>query len=238
LRHAVVVDADDDEAGSVRTHLGQVAAELLAEVIGPDDVLGVAWSRSVGAMARSLPRLPRVPVVQLTGAVSLPDADGSSIDIVRDVARAAGGPAYVFYAPFTVPDPATAQALRRQPEVAHTFAQVPKVTTAVVGLGRWALGQSTLYDSAAEHDRRSAARHGVCAELSGVFLTQDGEPVQCGLSDRMIGIDADQMRAIPQVLVMAYGQAKVPAVRAALRSSLVDGLVTHRSLAAALLDEA
>src|SRR5688572_23731594 len=52
LEHAVVVDTRDDHDESLRKHLGQVAAELLAEVIGPDDVLGVAWSRSVGAMAK------------------------------------------------------------------------------------------------------------------------------------------------------------------------------------------
>ena len=53
LEHAVVVDTQDDHAESMRRHLGQVAAELLAEVIGPEDVLGVAWSRAVGAMAKS-----------------------------------------------------------------------------------------------------------------------------------------------------------------------------------------
>ena len=238
LRHAVVVDTPDDRPEVVRTHLGQVAADLLAEVIRPDDVLGVAWSRSVGAMARSLPRLAPVPVVQLTGAVSLPSAEASSIDIVRDVARAAGGPAYVFYAPFVVPDAATARALRRQPEVALTFAQVPRVTAAVVGLGLWAPGGSTLHDTVSEHDRRTLSRLGICAEVSGVFLSAAGEPVQCGLTDRLVGIDADQMRAIPEVFVLAYGVAKAPAARAALRSGLVGGLVTHRSLAAALLDPA
>src|SRR6478752_3085243 len=95
LEHAVVVDTQDDHAESMRRHLGQVAAELLAEVIGPEDVLGVAWSRAVGAMARALPRLSSVPVVQLTGAISMPADDHSSFDVVRDVARAAGGPAYV-----------------------------------------------------------------------------------------------------------------------------------------------
>ena len=41
----------------VRKHLGHVAADLLAELVGPDDVLGVAWARSVGGTAQSLPRL-------------------------------------------------------------------------------------------------------------------------------------------------------------------------------------
>jgi DNA-binding transcriptional regulator LsrR (DeoR family) len=243
LRHAVVVDTDGDSdsaesADSLRKHLGQVAADLLAEITGPDDVLGVAWARSVGAMARALPRLGAVPVVQLTGAVSMPDGDDSSIDVVRDVARAAGGPAYVYYAPFTLPDAATARALREQREVALAFAQLPQVTTAVMGVGLWAPGQSTLFDTAREHDRRELRRLGVCAEVSGVFLAEDGTPVRPGLSDRMIGIDAEQMRAIPEVVVIAYGTAKTPAVRAALRSGLVDGLVTHTAVARALLEAA
>ena len=238
LEHAVVVDTTDDDDESVRKHLGQVAAELLAELIGPDDVLGVAWSRSVGAMAKALPRLAAVPVVQLTGAISRPDGDESAIDIVRDVARAAGGPAYVFYAPFLLSDAATARALRAQPEVAVAFDQLTRVTKAIVGVGAWAAGQSTLYDAARESDRRALRRLGVCAEVSGVFLSADGQPVQTSLSERMIGIDAERMRAIREVIVLAYGAAKVPAALAVLRSGLVSGLVTHKSFAQALLDTA
>ncbi len=236
LAHAVVVDTTEDTDESVRKHLGQVAAELLAELVGPDDVLGVAWSRSVGAMARALPRLAAVPVVQLTGAITMPDGDEGSIDIVRDVARAAGGPAYVFYAPFTLPDAATAATLRNQREVALTLGQLPKVTKAVVGIGAWAPGQSTLYDTAREHERRQLRRLGVCAEISGVFLSADGEAVRTELTERMIGIDAEQMRTIPEVIAISYGTAKVAAVLAALRSGLIEGLVTHRPLAQALLD--
>jgi DNA-binding transcriptional regulator LsrR (DeoR family) len=235
LKHALVVETTDDGAEPLRTQLGRVAAELLAEVIEPDDVLGVAWSRSVGAMATALPRVSPVPVVQLTGAVTAPDADHSSIDIVRDVARAAGGPAYVFYAPFTLPDATTARSLRRQREVALAFEQVPRVTKAVVGLGGWAAGLSTIYDTARDAERRDLRRLGVVAELSGVFLTAAGEPVRSTLAERMIGIDAEQMRAIPEVIAISYGLPKVPAARAALRSGLVDGLVTHRTFAQGLL---
>jgi DNA-binding transcriptional regulator LsrR (DeoR family) len=238
LEHALVVDTTEDSPEAVRKQLGQVAAELLAELTGPEDVLGVAWSRSVGAMATALPRLGGIPVVQLTGAVTMPDGDHSSIDVVRDVARAAGGPAYVFYAPFSLPDVATARVLRGQREVALAFDQLPRVTRAVVGLGLWAPGQSTLYDTAKEHDRRTLRRLGVCAEVSGVFLSAEGLPVRTDLAARMIGLDADQLRAIPEVVVIAYGTAKRPAALAALRSGLVGGMVTHRALAEALLDEA
>jgi len=237
-RTVVVVDMPHDDRADLRKHLGRAAAELLAEVITPEDVLGLAWARSVSAMASALPRLPGVPVVQLTGALSFQAGDVSSIDLVRDVARASGGPAYVFYAPFTVRDAATARALREQPEVARAFSQLPRVTKAVAGVGFWGPGESTLYDAADEHDRTALRRLGVCADISGVFLSADGQPVKADLTERMIGIDAEQMRAIPEVIVIAFGMAKVPAMRAVLRSGLIDGVVTHTALAQALLEAA
>jgi DNA-binding transcriptional regulator LsrR (DeoR family) len=237
LQHAIVVDTPEDDVESLRRHVGRAAAELVAEVVGPDDVLGLAWAQSVRSMAWSLPRLPGVPVVQLTGAMAVPDGD-SSVDIVREAARASGGPAYVFYAPFIVPDAATARTLRRQPEVARAFDQLPSVTLAVVGVGLWAPGRSTVYDGAEPRDRETLRRRGVCAEVSGVFLTAEGEPVRTALTERMIAISGEQMRAIPEVIALPHGTVKAPAVRAALRSGLVRGLVTHAALAQALLDPA
>lgn len=237
LRHAIVVDTPDDHPEFLREHLGRAAADLLSEVVTAEDVLGLAWARSVGAIARARPRLPPIPVVQLTGALSLPDGVDTAVDVVRDVADAAEGRGHFFYAPFTVPDAATARALRQQPEVARAFALVPLVTKAVAGVGQWEPGGSTLHDAVEERDREALRRADVCAELSGVFLSAEGEPVRPALADRMIGISAEQMAAIPEVIAVAYGVAKLRAVRAVLHSGLVGGLVTHTALALALLED-
>jgi DNA-binding transcriptional regulator LsrR (DeoR family) len=236
LQHSVVVDTPEDDAESLREHLGRAAAQLLAEILTPADVLGLAWARAVSAMARELPPLPGTPVVQLSGALSLPGGPDTSVDLVRDVAGRSGGAAHVFYAPLTVPDATTARALRRQPEVARAFAQLPYVTKAVGGVGLWEAGQSTLYDTSSDEDRRVMRELGVCADISGVFLSAEGEPVPTDLAERMIAISAEEMRTIPEVIVIPYGIRKAPAVRAALRSGLVGGMVTHATLAQAVLD--
>jgi DNA-binding transcriptional regulator LsrR (DeoR family) len=237
LQHSIVVDTPDDDAQSLREHLGRAAAQLLAELITPQDVLGLAWARAVSAMARALPKLPGTPVVQLTGALALPDGPDTSVDLVRDVAGASGGTAHCFYAPLTVRDAATARALRQQPEVASAFGQLPGVTKAVAGVGLWEPGQSTLYDTATPEERENLRELGVCADISGVFITAEGEPVPTDLAERMITISAAEMRAIPEVIVIPYGIRKTPAVRAALRSGLIGGIVTHTSMARAVLDE-
>jgi DNA-binding transcriptional regulator LsrR (DeoR family) len=237
LTHAIVVDTPEDDAASLREHLGRAAAELLSEIITAEDVLGLAWARAVSAMVRSLRPLPGTAVVQLTGALALPDGRDTSVDVVREVAGSSGGRAHLFYAPFTVPDAATARVLRRQPEVARAFDQLPSVTKAVAGIGLWEPGQSTLYDASSEFDRKELLRLGVCADISGVFLDADGEPVRTELAERMIGISHEQMRAIPELIAIPYGVAKAPAVRAALRSGLLGGLVTHTALAQLVLDD-
>jgi DNA-binding transcriptional regulator LsrR (DeoR family) len=78
-------------------------------------------------------------------------------------------------------------------------------------------------------------RRGVCGEISEVLVDANGDPVESNLTKRMIGIDAAQLRAIPEVIALAYSTARSPAVQAAIRSGLIDSVVTHSSLARALL---
>ena len=238
LRHAVVIDTPDDDEASVRQHLGEAAADLLTEIVTTGDVLGLAWARSVSAMTAALTsRLATVPVIQLTGALARPDMDDNSVDLVRQAARASGGPAYFFHAPLVVPNAATARVMRKQPEIARAFDRFASVTKAVVGVGKWAPGLSTIYDAADEHDRQQMSRLGTCADISGVTVDAEGQPVYGGLTERMIGISATEMRAIPEVIALAYGTAKAPAVRAAIQSGVVSGLITHSTLATTLLSD-
>lgn len=240
MHNVVVVDTPEVPQDSLRRQLGRAAADLLSETVTQSDVLGLVWSRSVSAMAAELKQLPPIQIIQLTGVLAhsnFPDED-NSIDLVREVARIAGGSSRVFFAPFLVADPPTAQTLRRQPDVERAFSRIPSVTKAVIGLGRWSPGQSTIYDAASHSEQRALTAQGVCAEVGGVFLTADGQPVHTSLNDRMVGIDASQMQSIPEVMAIAYGVHKQPAVKAALRSGLVNSLVTETSLADALLREA
>jgi DNA-binding transcriptional regulator LsrR (DeoR family) len=238
LRRCVVVDVREPGEAELRAGLGRTAAGLLSEVVDADDVLGLAWSRTLVAMRTALTRLAPCAVVQLTGALARPDVEESSIELVRDVARLAGGPAAYFYAPMLVPDAATAQALRTQPEVASTFARFGDVTKAVVGLGAWARGHSTIADAVSDAELAQMAALGVRAELGGILLDADGHPVATSLGERVIGIGPDQLRAVPDVVGLVYGHAKAEAVRAAIRGGFLKSLVTHTTLAKALLEPA
>jgi len=235
LQHAIVIDAGDDDDVSLRTAVGRAAADLLSEIVTADDVLGLGWARSLIAMQAALTSLAPCSVVQLTGALSRPDVDDSSIELVREVARVATGPVYYFYAPMIVGDATTAATLLRQPEVARAAKRFSSVTKAVVGVGSWDPPYSTVYDDIAPAERRSLRALGVRADVSGVLLDADGQVVPAPLCERIIGVRAEQLLRMPEVIAIAYSAKKAPAVRAAIRGGYVTGLVTHASLASALL---
>jgi DNA-binding transcriptional regulator LsrR (DeoR family) len=238
LLHAVVVDTAEADPPALRRLVGDGAAALLSEIAARNDVLGLGWARALIAMRSALRRLAAHSVVQLTGALSRPDVDDSSIELVRDVARMAGCPAYRFYAPMIVHDAATATALRSHPELARAIKMFPKVTKAVVAVGAWEPGASTVYDAVAPAERKAVLRLGVHAEVSGVLLDADGGVVHAPLTERMICIDAADLGRIPEVIALVYGPEKASATRAAIRGGYVNGLVTHTTMARALLSMA
>jgi DNA-binding transcriptional regulator LsrR (DeoR family) len=238
LRHCVVIDSPEDDEVTLRANLGRAGAGLLTEILGSDDVLGLAWARSLMAMRTALSDLAPCPVVQLTGALSRPDVDASGIELVREVARASGGPALFFYAPLIAPDAATARALRTQPEIAGAFARFADVTTAVVGVGAWQKGLSTVADAVTEEEWREGHELGVRAELAGVQLDAEGHPMKTPLTDRLIAIDAEQLRSVPDVIGLVYGTPKADAVQAAVRGGFLTSVVTHTAMARELLERA
>jgi DNA-binding transcriptional regulator LsrR (DeoR family) len=237
LDQAFVFRFPDDDVPRLRRRLGEAAGGVLMDLITPADVLGISWSRALNGLAAALTTLPPCPIVQLTGVVAPPD-DRDLLEVVRRVARIGGGRAYIFYAPMIVDSAQTAAAIRRQPDVAHAVTMVPSVTMAIVAIGAWQPGLSTIYDAISPAERQAVADLGICAEVAGVFLDRNGRPVPTELDRRMIVTPGPRLARIPFILAVAYGTGRTQAVRTALRGKMITGLVTHDSLARSLLASA
>lgn len=242
LRHAVVVesptdsaDADDDAADP--ENLGEVAADLLGELVADGDVLGLAWGRSTIHMATALRQLPPCTVVQLTGVYDAGTADRGSVEAVRRAAEVAGGEAHPIYAPMLLPDSATAAALRSQTGIARAFDYFDKVTVAAVSIGSWEPGVSTVHDMLSDRERDHYSSLGVAAEMSAHLFDAEGRRIGRDLGERCITVEADRLRRVPEVVAIAGGLRKAAAIDAVLRSGLVTSLVTDTAAADHLLLE-
>jgi DNA-binding transcriptional regulator LsrR (DeoR family) len=235
LQHSIVINAPEDDDALLRQYLGKVCAGLLSDIIMPADVLGIGWARTVLAMRVALTHLAPCTVVQLTGSLMPPGVDESSVELVRAVGRMANGPAYYYFAPMVVGDAKTAAALRQHADIIRATNLFDSVTKAVVGVGGWVPPHSMLWDAITPDERQELTSLGTRADVSGVLLDGAGAPIDSLFCDRVIGISAAEMRRIPEVIAIAYGPEKAPAVRSAILGGYVNSLVTHVSLAQRLL---
>ncbi|MGB7447791.1 MAG: sugar-binding domain-containing protein [Ornithinimicrobium sp.] len=235
FEHCAVLAGRSSSPVEDRVALGQVAADLMSEILTAGDVLGLPWSRSTLAMTEFFTQLPSIEVVQLSGAVEMPGFNATAVDMVRTTARASGGSSRIFHAPFILDDIETARNLRRQASVARTLAAAAEVTHAVVGVGAWTAHHSLIYDLCTEAERRSISSTGVVGEAAGVFFDDRGTPIHNDLADRMITISFEHLHAVPHVVALAAGQPRAGAVAAAVRGGLITSLVTDAELAHALI---
>lgn len=219
----------------VRRHIGSLAAQLVSEIVTEDDVLGLAWARSVNVMAESVRKLARCPVVQLCGVQAGMDMRDRSVETVRQMAAISGGDAYPIYGPLVLPDARTTEILRRQPGIAETFGQFGQLTKAVVSIGAWLPGESTVYDALPPAESEAIAGRGAKAEVSARLFDAAGKPMSTGLTHHVLAVSTEELFRVPEVIALGYTAPKAEAIDVVLRSGLVSTLITDAAAAEPLL---
>lgn len=218
--------ASKGERPEVRRRIGAVAARLLSEIVTENDVLGLSWARSVNVTTEAVRKLAKCPVVQLCGVQAGIDTRDRSVETVSRLASTSGGDAYPIYGPLVLPDRRTTEILRRQPGIAETFGQFKHLTKAVVSIGAWLPGESTVYDAVHPDEREAIAARGAAAEVAARLFDGDGQPMSTGLAHHVLAISTEELLRVPEVIALGYTAPKARAIDAVLRSGLVSTLIT------------
>ncbi|MDX6316224.1 MAG: hypothetical protein QOF84_5117 [Streptomyces sp.] len=232
LKHALVIaTADADE--SRRADLGRAVGRLLGEIVTEDDVLGVGWGRTLTSMSDGLKSLAPCPVVQMSGVVG--SVSANSMELLRQLTDISGGPAFPIYAPLMVSDVATARGLRQQAGIKAAFARFGQITKAAIAVGSWDPPNSQLHANMTPQERAEMKARGVRADICAALLSGSGEPLAPEIQARSVAISAEQLREIPEVIIVAGGAGKADAVAAVLQGGFANAMVTDVHLARRLL---
>ncbi|MCP2163548.1 sugar-binding transcriptional regulator [Goodfellowiella coeruleoviolacea] len=238
LRRALVLERAPGKQTrpEMRRRIGALAAELLTEIVTKDDVIGLAWARSVNVMTEAIRSLPPCPIVQLCGVQAGMDMYDRSVETVSRLAAVSGGDAYPIFGPLVLPDRRTTETLRKQPGIAETFGQFRNLTKAVVSIGAWQPGESTVYDALGPAEREAIGKRGAKAEVSARLFDADGNALSTGLSHHVLAISAEELRQVPEVIALGYSTPKAEAIDAVLRSGMVSTLITDADTAQLTLE--
>ncbi len=243
LVHARVVE--DHHLGEVEMmhKVGALAANLLLDLVRDGMTIGVSWGSTLLAVTDALRDQPRqqVHVVQMIGSLGtrMPELDGA--DLARRIARALNASYSTLPAPLLTSDEQTREALLRDERIREVFTQVRRAQLALVGIGSAQPEHSALVRAGFLKPRQSLEMQrqaGAVGDVCAIPFDVRGRILDLPISRRVMSVDATTLMRIPVRLGVACGEAKTLPVLGALRSGLVNALVTSATTAAAVLRHA
>ena len=224
LEQCLVVKAGDTEEDN-RRRLARAAAVHLKARVRDSDVVGLSWGRTLVAIGEELAELPPCTIIGLTGTVGH-DFRQSPVEVIRRIAGRSSVDAVAIFAPLFAATEEAARIFRSDPAIRGALQRYAALTHAVLSVGSWDPPVTQLGPFVTEADREELAREGAKAELAGIFLREDGSPIDAEITRRRISVSVEELVRTPRVLAVAGSVEKAGAIAAAARSGLVTALIT------------
>ncbi|HXU50498.1 MAG TPA: sugar-binding transcriptional regulator [Casimicrobiaceae bacterium] len=239
LTHCDVVPTAAD-ARATASAVSEAAAIVIERVLRKDEpaIIAVGTGRSLRASVTRVTPMsrPHHRLVSLAGNIS-PDGSASPYNALETLAGLTGAPAFPLPLPMHAADAAQRDLLLRIGCVQRIFAMAAAADVWFSGLSQFDPEAALFRDGFLNRDELlDVMRAGAVGATLAWAFDADGNILDHDVNRRVTSVRPQPSRR-PRICV-AHGPRKVPALRAALKGRLVNGLVTDEATARALLDEA
>ena len=232
LSECVVIKAGDTEEDN-RRRLARAAAAQIKRQVVDGDLVGFSWGRTLASIGEELSDLRPCTIIQLTGTVGN-DLTQSPVEVIRRIAGRSSVEAVAIFCPLFAASEASARSFRSDPAISAALRRYHDLTMAVLSVGSWDPPITQLAAIVTPEDRDELARAGAKAEMAGIFLHEDGSPIDAAVTRRRISVSVDELVHTPRVLAVAGSVEKAGAIAAVARSGLITSLITDDRCAVVL----
>ena len=235
LRIARVVPTDLTPEKTLDS-IGKTGAEVLESLIQTGSRIGVAWSRTVHAI---LPhsRRPKPHIECIVNEIAGTYLDASiPYGVSWQLSEILGVPLQSIPVPILVKNSEVRKTMLKEQVIARAAKNASQVDFAIVGLGD-TTRDSSLVGSGhiGPADLRELRERRAAGEIVARFYDIEGARIRMSFDDRVVALKWDEIKRIPLVIAMAYGPSKVEPIIGALRGRIIQGLITDRVTAEAVL---
>ena len=221
--------------------LGVAGAEFLQREIKnlQGQVIGIGNGRTLAAAIAAMPNMDAgdVRFVSLLGGLTRNYA-ANPHDVMHRLAEKTGAVSYVMPVPFFANSVDDREVLLSQRGVRHVFDLAARADLMLIGIGTAELDSQLVISQMIEVPEMQDVRdQGGVGEMLGHFFDADGKPVETTLGERTLSPSLESMRA-RRIVAIAGGPDKMPAIRSALLSGCLSGLIIDEQTASALVNDA
>lgn len=234
ISEAVVVECAEDREGAVMARIGEAAAHFLEATLQPDAIIGVSsWSETILMMVDNIHPIKGGKakyVVQTLGGMGNPRVQTHANQLTTRLAKLTGAEPHLLSAPGVAQSREAKLVLLGDPYVRETMDLFGKITLSIVGIGAME-PSSMLAGSGNVFSSRELAEieeAGGVGDISLRFFDVQGGYVKTPLDERVIGMSLEELSKTERVIALAGGPSKTAAIRGALRTGVIDILVTDK----------
>jgi DNA-binding transcriptional regulator LsrR (DeoR family) len=238
LDQVLLINDQTDESGQ-RASVARAAAGFLKRQLGDGDVVALGMGRNVGAVPDFLGTPPprAATFVSAIGGSPLVDTGVNPNEICRRLAEAFAGSAEVLYAPAYAETPAVRDAFINHDDVRDVLERARAANIALIGIGNARDDSAVVRMGCFSVAKMRGLRdRGAVGDILGAFFDANGQAVVDGIGDRVVAIDRADLEAIKCVVAICSERDKGDAILGALRSGMVNVLVTNLSTARTVLE--
>lgn len=220
--------------------LGRTAATCLQRYITDGVRIGVAWSRTLHHLVVEVPEQPirDASVVQISGSISGDNPVFDGPELVRVLAHKLDAEYRYFPAPLVVREARLRQSLLEEAAIAETLQLAERADVAICGIGNITSEGSSLRASGMVGDEtvEELIRQRVAGDIIARQFNNQGELLNVGFNDRVVGIAPEALRRIPTVIAVSTGEDKAASIRAAIRGGWFNVLVSDDATVEAMFE--
>ncbi|RFC68929.1 MULTISPECIES: sugar-binding transcriptional regulator [Mesorhizobium] len=230
--------ADGDAYREAEDEIPVLAANVFQGMVSNGQRVGIAWGRTVYAIAdaMSFADLRDVTVVQLCGNLGAPYSYRPD-QCTMEIARRLNARGLNFYAPLILSTEALASALRAEPVIREQLAGVAECDVALFSAGVADEDAHVVRCGAiTAAEVRALRRSGAAGVIAGQMIDAAGAALDCDYNRRCISADLADLKSIPRRLMVVQESAKLEPLQAALAGRFATHLVLTRAMALSLSD--
>ena len=224
---------------SLRSVLAAGAAGWLAERLTPGLVIGLGLGRTVAMMPStfSVPRPVQCRFVTLEGVGVSPEAGFAAYDVTSRLADAAGGSAEIISAPTFVSTAVVRDALMAEPSVSASLDVARQAALMLQSVGSVTTDALLYRHGTLDADDLARLRAaGAVGDALGHFFDERGEHIAWPTDQIHVGLTLDDLKSCPTSALVAGGEEKVLAIRAAIRGGFFNAVITDVTTAERLVE--
>jgi DNA-binding transcriptional regulator LsrR (DeoR family) len=217
-----------------------LAANVFIGMVRNNDRVGVAWGRTVYAIADAMTYADRegVTVVELCGNLGSPYAYRPD-QCTMEIARRLNARGLNFYAPLVLSTEELAGRLRQEPVIREQLDGISSCDLALLSVGALDEDSHVIKCGALSLSELAKLKTiGAAGVIAGQIIDAEGNWLDCDYNRRIISADFDAFRAIPRRLMVVQEDEKFEPLQAAINGGFLTHLVMTASIGARLLARA